>query len=198
MGRGVALRFSGPTQQRGDAGDELQDAERFGDVVVRPEPESPDFVGLLSVRRQDEHRHVQAVLAQRSQDAIAIEARKHQVQDDEIRPRASRLRQSCRTVGRDFDDVTLNLEIVPKAISQIRVVLDDQDRAHAGTCEPDAAASLSGAAGSASGSSTTKREPPPGASSTQTVPPWSVTRSRTTARLMPVPATADAAAGARR
>src|SRR2546426_4855218 len=71
----VPARRGRAAQQRLDAREQLQHAERLGDVVVGAEPEPPDLVGFLTARREDEDGHATTFVAQRAQHAIAVHAR---------------------------------------------------------------------------------------------------------------------------
>ena len=77
---------SGPSQQRADTRHQLEQAKWFGDVVVCAEPESSHLVGLLTMSGQDQHRHIEPVVTQRLQYAVAVETWQHQIEDDEVGP----------------------------------------------------------------------------------------------------------------
>src|SRR6266511_833395 len=171
-------------EQRLDAGQQLEHAERLGHVVVGAEPQTAHLVGLLAAGRQDQHRHAVAALPQGAQHSEPVQPREHQVEDHEIglaRPRAG---EPLGAVARDLHVVALDLEVVAQPVGEIGIVFDDQDALGAHAAPP--------APAGATGSSITKRAPPAsgGASSTQARPLCSVASSRTTARPMPLPATA--------
>src|SRR5437870_3470703 len=182
----VATRRSGATQQRLHARKQLQDAERLGDVVIGAEPEPADLVGFLTARREDEDGHAATLVAQRAQHPVAVHARQHQVENDQVGPGTARSSEPIRPVIHDVHLVALDLEVVAEPVGEIGIVLDHEDSRHG--VSPTAV----------TGSSITKRAPPPppvpvplGASSAQARPPCSATSSRTTERPMPVPATAE-------
>ena len=118
-------------QQRLDSRQQLEDAERLGDVVVRAEPEAAHLVRLLAPRREDQHRHRQPVVAQLPQHAVAVHARQHQVEDDEIGTRGARAGEAGRAVGGHVHVVALDLQVVAQTERQVVVVLDDEDAGHA-------------------------------------------------------------------
>jgi hypothetical protein len=114
-------------EQRFDTGEELEHAERLGDVVIGAEPEPANLVGLLAPRGENQHRHAQSVFAQRAQHAISIEARQHQIQNHQIGVALPRALETTRTAFGDIDLVALDLEVVPQAEGEVGVVLDDED-----------------------------------------------------------------------
>ena len=87
-------------QQRVDAREQLEQAKRLGDVVVGAEMKAEHFVGLFAARAEDEHWRVDAILAQRAQHAIAVHARQHEVEHDQIGRDRTREREPGRSVAR--------------------------------------------------------------------------------------------------
>src|SRR4029077_15172856 len=81
---GRSAPMSRAANQRLDPRQELEDSERFRDVVVRAETEAEYFVRLLASRREDEHGNGPTFVAQGSQDPIAIHAGQHEIEHDEI------------------------------------------------------------------------------------------------------------------
>src|ERR1051325_577366 len=160
---------SGPPQLGLDAGQQLEDAERLGDVVVGAEAEPADLVLLLPSRREHEHGGVVAALAHGAEDPEPVDARDHEIEDDEVETAHLERRKARRTIGRELHGVALDLEVVAEAESEIGVVLDDENR-HV-----------------PSGTRTTKRAPCGSTLSTRQSPCCSVTRSRTVASPIPVP-----------
>src|SRR5439155_7202884 len=192
---GAVSRRSRPPQQRLDARQQLEHAERLRHVVVRAQAQTANLVGLLATRGEDEDGHPTPLVAQRAEDAVAVQARQHQIENDQV---GSGVTGACQPLGPVLDHhdvVALDLEVVAQTVREIGIVLDHEDARHAvapaSACRGPAprAAWTSGS----SGSSITKRPPPPdvGASSAQARPPCRATSSRTTDRPMPVPATAE-------
>src|SRR5712691_8868670 len=192
-------RWSGAPQQRLDARQELEHAERLCDVVVRAQTQPPNLVGFLAARSEDEDGHATSLVAQRAEHAVAVQARQHQIENDQVGPGVPGACQPLGPVLDDQDLVALDLEVVAQTEREIGVVLHHEDPCHAlapASTRTEPAPAAAWACGT-SGSSITNRLParPPrsaaGASSAQTRPPCSATSSRTTDRPMPVPATAE-------
>src|SRR5262245_52967548 len=191
-------RDTGAAHQRFYAGQQLEHAERLGDVVVGTEPEAADLVGFFAAGGEDEDRDLAPFLAQRPQHPVPVHPRQHEVEDDEVGSRRAGAHQALGAVVGNLDLVALDFEVVAETVGEIAVVFDHQDALHesarsvAGSglgTGPDVDDGAVGAG--AAGSSSTNRAPPPGALSTQTRPRCSVASSRTTDRPMPVPATAE-------
>src|SRR5204862_1471743 len=181
-------------QQRAHTLEELEHPEWLRDVLVRVEPEAAHLVRFLATRREDDHRHVVAVLADRGEHAVAIEPREHEIEDHEVRLPRARVGEPALAVLSDAHVVTLVAQIVGEPLGERRVVLDDEDAPHH-RCTGAGSASATGAAigeagfSSHAGSVTTNRAPrPPGASSTHARPPCCATTSWTTERPTPLPA----------
>jgi hypothetical protein len=141
-----------PAQQGFDPGQKLEKTEGLGHVVVGPEAKAPHLVGFFAARRQDEDRHREAFRPERAQDAKAVGARQHQIEDHEIRPARPGQLQPDLAVRRHLDLVPVDLQVVAKAEREVEVVLDEKDAAHRGN-------------------STTKRAPLRSPPSTQDRPP---------------------------
>jgi hypothetical protein len=124
-------RAGAAAQERLHALQQLQHAEGLGDVVVGAQPEPQHLVGLLVARRQDQHRHVEPLGAQRPQHAVAVEVGQHQVEHHEVGAPAARHGQSRAARVAHLDLVAGDLEVVAQAEREVLVVLDDQDAAHA-------------------------------------------------------------------
>src|SRR5205823_343322 len=191
-------------QQRLHAGQQLEDTERFGDVIVRAQAQAAHLVRFLAPRREDEDRHGATGFAQRAQHAEPVHPGKHEVEDDQVGPAVARARQSLRAVVRDLDLITFDLQVVAQPVGEVGVVFHHEDARHAGPLAEASCCPATPGEGS-SGSSMTNRTPRPPAgsgpfcpSSAQARPPCSATSSRTTASPMPVPATAEPRSRSRR
>src|SRR5881392_321995 len=189
----------GAAQQGFHSRQELEHAERLRDVIVRPQTQAANLVGLFAARGEDEDGHPAPLVAQRAQHAVAVQPRQHQIENHQVGPCVTRAGEPLGAVLHDDDLVALDLEVVAQPEGEVGVVFDDEDPGHAvapasarTVPAPDAAW-----ASGTSGSSITNRLPArsprcdAGASSTQVRPPCSATSSRTTDRPMPVPATAE-------
>ena len=175
-----------PPEQRLDAGDELGELERLRHVVVRADLEPPDLVVEAVPGREDQDRHVHLPAAQLREDPEAVDARQHQVEDDEVgAPVEGRPEPLVARRGRQ-DAVAAEAEVHREPLAERAVVLDDEDRLAA----PGAlGARAQGASPSRrNGSVTVKTLPFPGSLAARTVPPWRRTRCLTMASPRPVPA----------
>ena len=124
-------RASGSARRRhrADPGGELARGEGLGHVVVGAELEPDDTVGLLAAG--GEHDHRAAASASESNDrARAVRARKHHVEDDEIR--AVALEQLTGTVAVcGFEClVALPIEVADDDLADRRLVVDDENGGH--------------------------------------------------------------------
>jgi hypothetical protein len=90
-------------------GEEFQQAERLRHEVVGTHPEPAHLVRLLALRRQDEDGRAVAFVTQRPQHTVAVHARHHEVEDDEIGARHARIAQSGKAVLGDSDVVAFYL-----------------------------------------------------------------------------------------
>ena len=81
VGRRVAV---GAANHGVDAGDELRERERLGQVVVGAKVEAADAIVNHVAGGQDEHRRPDAVGASRLQHRPAVELRQHQVENDGV------------------------------------------------------------------------------------------------------------------
>src|SRR5829696_8782882 len=82
--RALARRYRRPAHDRPDAGHELPDGERLGDVVVRPELEPDDPVYLVVAGGQHDDGHV-ALRPNPPYDLRAVELGEHDVEHDQVR-----------------------------------------------------------------------------------------------------------------
>ena len=74
---------AGPAGHGADTRDELAEAERLDDVVVRPELEADDAVDLLALGGHDDDRHVRPG-AQLPADGVAVHVGQPQVEKHEV------------------------------------------------------------------------------------------------------------------
>src|SRR5215472_4892171 len=128
------------------------------------------------------------VLPQGSQDAEAVQLRQHEVEDHQIGIDPGESLQAGSPVFRRLDLVAFDLQIVSQAEGEIAIVLNHQDAIHG---EPPVCSVRTTSSAAVSGSPTTNLAPPRSPDVTQQRPPWRPTRSFTTDRPIPVPATAD-------
>src|SRR5688572_7405149 len=184
---GCGARAVRAAQQRFDPKEQLHDAEWLRHVVVRARAEAADLVDLLGASAENQDGGIYPAGPERAEDGVPVDAGKHQVEDDEVRPVPRRLVEPLLAGVGDGDVVPFHLEVGAQAEREIALVLHDQDPAHGDVTNRSAGGSRCGAG--AAGSATTTRAPPRGESSIQTRPPWASTSSRTTESPIPAPAT---------
>ena len=112
-----------------DPGDELARAERLDHVVVGAELEAGDPVDLVAAGREDQDRDAR-VAADRADDVEAVDARQAEVEDERVGPPGPGEREGRGSVGGADDREPRVLEVVADEARDLRLVLDDEDRAH--------------------------------------------------------------------
>ncbi len=120
-----------PAQNGPDTGDELARTERFRDVVVGPQLEADDAIGLLATCGEHDDRHGR-LAAQRPRHVEAVDPRQPQVEHDEVRPASPGFGEGGRAVGRRDDGEARVLEVVAGDVDDPGFVVNDKDRAHWG------------------------------------------------------------------
>ena len=103
---GGALRAA---QQRPHARDELALAERLGHVVVGADAEPDEQVGLRVQRGEHEHRHRPLALDAPA-DLVAVDARQHDVEHDEVGRDPLAQLDAARAVVGDLDREALGAQ----------------------------------------------------------------------------------------
>ena len=110
-----------------DAGDHLDQRERFGDVVVAAHGEPGDLVVEAVARGQEEHRHPQAVAAEAAGHLEPVEVGQHHVEHDEVGgPLLGRLQRVASVAGL-LDVEALVAERGGHGVHDRRLVVDHQD-----------------------------------------------------------------------
>ena len=109
------------------ARDELGGGEGLDDVVVGPEAEADDAVGLLAAGGQQDHRDV-AHLAQSRHHLQAVEARQHHVEHDQVRPVLERRLHRRRAVRRRHGAEAVASQVARDDLRDGRLVVDHEDR----------------------------------------------------------------------
>ena len=77
--------FAGTAQNGADASHDFLEAERLGDVIVTADGQAHDLVLGVVTSGEEQHRGVNAFLADAAGDGKSIDVRQHDVQHDEIR-----------------------------------------------------------------------------------------------------------------
>ena len=124
-----------PPQQRPDPRHQLARRERLGHVVVGADAEPDEHVRLVVARREHQHRH-RPVALDPPAHLEPVEARQHQVEDDEIRPRAVAQRDAVAPVVRDLHGEALGPQPRGDRGGDHILVLDhaDQRSTHESEC----------------------------------------------------------------
>src|SRR5262249_14130099 len=126
-------RRAGSPQERVDTRQDFQDAERLRDIIVGPEPKAQYFVGLFAAGSENQHGSVETVIPNPAEDAVAVQAGNHEIEDDQRWRTLADGLERLRSRGGQFDLVAFNLEVVTEPEGETRVVLDEQHANHA-TC----------------------------------------------------------------
>ena len=112
--------------QRAQPGDENGVRERLGQVVIGAGVERFDFVPLAFLGGEHEDRRPHAFFAQRRTDAVAVQARQHDVEHDRVVGVLARHPEPVGTVERDVDREALGFEPGSQPGREPLLVLDDQ------------------------------------------------------------------------
>src|SRR6266540_1099179 len=115
-----------PPQKRTHATTELVDRERLRDVVVGAELQPNDLVELVVARGQHDNRHG-AAGAQALADLETVNARQHDVQNDQVRIRLGKKVESLLAVPGRNDAEALALEWVRQELLDGVLVVHEQD-----------------------------------------------------------------------
>ena len=110
-------------QQRAGARNQLAGAERLDKVVVGAQLKADDAVFDLALGGQHDDRHI-GVVADGATYALARDAGKHQVKDDQIEMVLRKLFQGLLAVSDSCDPVVLTLEVSRHRIADSLLVLD--------------------------------------------------------------------------
>ena len=119
-----------PPEQRPDPRHDLTHAKRLGHVVVGSHAEADEQIGLVVPGRQHEDRH-RPLRLDPAADLESVEAGKHDVEHDEVRAVLEVSGHGTRTVVGLDDLEPLGAEAVCDGLVDRRVILDQEDSAHA-------------------------------------------------------------------
>ena len=122
LGRGqLAVRAA---QQRADARDELAQAIRLGEVVVRAHLQAEDLVDLVGLDGEHEDRLPQAELAHLPAEVEAGAVGQAHVEHDEVRRLVARVGDAAAAGGLPVDVEALAADALDQALGDGGVVLD--------------------------------------------------------------------------
>ena len=110
-----------------DAGGQLAQAERLGDVVVGAELEADDLVELRVLGGEHDDGHAR-LGPDDPADLDPGELGEHEVEQDEVRALGPEADERLAPVGRGDDAVALRLERLGERLAQCRLVVHDEDR----------------------------------------------------------------------
>jgi hypothetical protein len=115
-----------PTKDGPDTRYDLARGERFGNVVVRAELESDDPIGLVTARREHDHRGCM-IGPDTAEHLEPVESRKHQVEQHEVGAVILEDRErGLAVLGAEHAEPVL-LEITAEHLADDRFVVRDQD-----------------------------------------------------------------------
>ena len=119
-----------PSQQRPDPGDEHGEGERLGEVVVGAGVERLGLVEVAALGGEHQDRRPVAGLPQVGADQVAVAARQHDVEHDQVVAALGRHPQPVLAVEGDLDGVALGLEAPLDGRGDLLVVLDQEQFHH--------------------------------------------------------------------
>ena len=128
----LQLRSPRPAQQRPHARHQLANAKRFDQIVVGAALEAQHLVAFLAARGEHQDRHilVGTFAADGAGHGDAVDARQHQVEDDQIEGTGVRADQRVLAVGHRLGLEALEAEVEHDQVANVRVVFDDEDAGH--------------------------------------------------------------------
>ena len=114
-------------QQRVQAGDELTEGERFGDIVVAAGAEAGDAIGCGIERGQEEHGRADALCAEGLAEVAAVGVLEPDVDDEDV-GRAFAVLSQCRFRALAAHDLeTFLAESLDEEAAKVVIVLHDMD-----------------------------------------------------------------------
>ena len=113
-------------QQRAGAGDQLARAERLDQVVVGAQLQADDAIFDLALSGKHDDGHI-GVVADGAADALAGDAREHEVEDDQVEVMLAELLQGLLAVADGGYPVVLALEVGRYRIADGLLVLNQQN-----------------------------------------------------------------------
>ena len=120
-------------RERLDARHELGHPERLGEVVVGAQRERRDLVVLVAARADGQDRRHQALVARPLDQAPAVEARQHEIDDAHVGPLEAQLAQALGAVIGPLDVESRGAQVRPHRPRDDAVVLDYEHCGHPDT-----------------------------------------------------------------
>ena len=108
---------------------ELLHGEGLDDVIVRAERQTSHALALLPARREHDDRHIARLVArpQPPTDLEAGDARKHPVENDEVRRRLGNAQLRLVASIHMLDDEAFGFHVVDEEQGERRLVLHDEN-----------------------------------------------------------------------
>ena len=133
---GLQLRSARTAQQRAHPRHQLANAERLRQVIIGAALEAKHLIALLTASRehQDWHVLVGSLAPDRATDRDAIDAREHQVENDEVERARVGADERGLAVAHGLGLETLEAEVEHDQVTNMRIVFDDQYAGHG--CSP--------------------------------------------------------------
>ena len=116
------------THQRGRARHQLAHAERLRQVVVGAAVEAHHLVGFFAPRgqHQDWRVAIRPVPANRAGDGDAVDARQHQIQNDEVEAFLACNHHRFLAVGHRHALISFDAQVQAHEVADVLLVFDDQ------------------------------------------------------------------------
>ena len=114
-------------RERLDAGEELLERERLGDVVIRARAQRRHLGVDRVLRGEDEHGPLEALGAKRLEHVEPALARQSHVENDEVVRLRARAALSLLAVGHQIDRPPMLLEPALHVLPDRRIILDDEN-----------------------------------------------------------------------
>src|SRR6516164_6752329 len=113
-----------------DAGQQLADGKRLGNIIVGTKLEADNFVHFLAACGQHNHRNGRALGLQLLADVQATHFRHHHVEDHEVGRVVERASQALGSIARSKHFVALVLKVVAQTGNHVGLVFYDKDPGH--------------------------------------------------------------------
>ena len=110
-----------------DAGDDLVEAERLGDIVVAADREAGDLVFGVVLGREEEDRRGVAGRAEALGDAEAVHVGQHHVEDDQVGFLFEHRRDGLGAVADRTDREAGEAQARGEEVSDVGLVIDDEN-----------------------------------------------------------------------
>ncbi|MNL16669.1 hypothetical protein D3C87_1377210 [compost metagenome] len=115
-------------QQRLDPGGQLGQRERLDQIIVRPrvKPGQPVVQGVAR-RHHDDGRTASRLGAQAAAKLVAVQARQHQVQHDQVEAARRGHGVAALPVFRAIDDIATARQVMSDVGKDVGIVFDDEN-----------------------------------------------------------------------